>query len=148
MGNRYAGVLALYGDRVALVRESYPTWGGSFWNMPSGAVEDDESPAEGAARELREETGLIVSRDDLRLVSTAVTVSGSGRSRAWNYRVRVGSAALRIDDPDGLIEEVAWFSFASAIEALELLPYEPLRVPAVTYLRNGSDSPREWSFSI
>jgi 8-oxo-dGTP pyrophosphatase MutT (NUDIX family) len=57
---RYAGVLAFHDHRVVLVREAYPTWGGEFWNVPSGRVEDAETPAEGAARELAEETGLVV----------------------------------------------------------------------------------------
>lgn len=51
---RYAGVLAFHGDSVALVRESCPTWGGSYWNVPSGSVESGEDPATGAARELAE----------------------------------------------------------------------------------------------
>jgi 8-oxo-dGTP diphosphatase len=56
--SRFAGVLAFHEGRVVLVREQYPAWGGQFWNVPSGRVEDGESFAQGAARELAEETGL------------------------------------------------------------------------------------------
>lgn len=148
MGGRYAGVLAFHGDSVALVRESYPGWGGRFWSVPSGAVEHDESPAQGAARELREETGLLVLPRDLELVSTSVTTSGTGRSDAWNYTARVPTSALQVDDPDGLIEDVRWFARALAIEALQQLPYEPLKVPALSYLRGDHASFTEWSFRI
>lgn len=146
--DRYAGVLAFHGDDLALVRESYPTWGGSFWNIPSGAVEEGESPAEGAARELREETGLQVTPDRLDEISQVRTTSGSRQSRAWNFVVHVNDPMFRPDDPDGLIEEVRWFGRAAAIEELERLPYEPLRVPAVAYLRDGVRSATSWDFTV
>jgi len=145
---RYASVLAFHGDDVVLVRESYPAWGGSFWSLPSGAVGQSESPSDGAARELREETGVVVAADDLALISTTATRSATAQSTAWNYRARVGSCVLDPDDPDGLIEAARWFSITAAIEALEQLPYEPLRVPAVTYLRDGHQAIREWSFIV
>lgn len=148
MSGRYAGVLAFHGDRVALVRESYPAWGGSFWNVPSGAVEDGESPAEGAARELREETGLVIDPASLELVSTIDAVSADRHSLAWNYTARVADDELCIDDPDGLIEQVRWFPRPAAITVLEQLPYEPLRVPAAAYLRERWTSPRTWSFVV
>ena len=105
-GRRYASVLAVHDDRVALVREEYPTWGGSFWNIPSGAVEREESPEEGAARELREETGLCVRSEQLPLVSTSTSRFSRGESRAWNFSATVEEPTLRIDDPDGLIQDV------------------------------------------
>ncbi len=146
-------MLAFHRDKIVLVRESYPTWGGSFWNVPSGAVEDGESPAEGAARELAEETGLAILSADLSPVSEVLTVSGAQQTRAWNYTAHIDELdepSLQSDDPDELIEEVRWFALSAAIEELERLPYEPLRVPAVAYLRGGSSvgSPRAWSFNV
>jgi 8-oxo-dGTP pyrophosphatase MutT (NUDIX family) len=44
--SRYASVLAFHASRVVLVREEYPTWGGEFWNVPSGGVEEGETPVE------------------------------------------------------------------------------------------------------
>lgn len=147
MGNRYVGVLALYGESVALVRESYPTWGGSYWNVPSGAVEVDESPEHGAVRELREETGIHAAIEDLELVSTVITNSARGSTLAWNYVVRVADSSLQSDDPDELIEEVRWFPVPAAIAALARLPYEPLRAPAIAYL-HGDRRVTTWSFSV
>lgn len=40
------------------------------WTLPGGFLEVDESAAEGAARELREETNLAVPPDDLELLRT------------------------------------------------------------------------------
>ncbi|MBM2617610.1 NUDIX domain-containing protein [Actinoplanes sp. LDG1-06] len=39
--------------------------GTSWWFTPGGGLESDETPAEGAARELREEVGLKVDPADL-----------------------------------------------------------------------------------
>lgn len=142
---RYAGVLAFHEGRVVLVHEEYPTWGGPFWNVPSGRVEDGETPAQGAARELAEETGLVVAADDLILVST-VTATAEGReSRSWNHVVEVSTSEVRVDDPDGIIREARWFSRDEAIDRLTRLPYRPIAEPAVSFLR-GVASQRHWTY--
>jgi len=41
-------------DRLLLVRQR----GGGIWSTPGGLIEPDERPADAAAREFREETGL------------------------------------------------------------------------------------------
>jgi 8-oxo-dGTP pyrophosphatase MutT (NUDIX family) len=65
---RLAGRVLLLdaGDRVLLVRGSDPGRPGSrYWFTLGGGVDDGESIAQGAARELFEETGLRVRSDDL-----------------------------------------------------------------------------------
>jgi len=43
-----------------------------YWDFPSGHVEDDESFADAAVRELREETSLVVKPEDLELVHASI----------------------------------------------------------------------------
>lgn len=93
-------MLAIHADSIALVLEEYKTWGGSFWNIPSGAVESNESPGEGAARELLEETGLRVTPEQLQLVSTSTSRFQGGESQAWNFTARVEEPTLRSEDPE------------------------------------------------
>lgn len=57
------------------MREEYPRWGGPYWNIPSGRVEDSETPDQGACHELAEETGLIVAVADLVFVGTSSVAS-------------------------------------------------------------------------
>jgi 8-oxo-dGTP diphosphatase len=145
---RYAGVYAFHRGRVVLVREGYPTWGGEFWNVPSGRVEDGESAAEGAARELAEETGLVVRPEELVLVSTTATTHGAHESHAWNHSVEVASPHLRVADPDGLVREASWFEVANAVAVLSLLPYPPLAEPAVAYLTGRAELGRHWAYRL
>jgi 8-oxo-dGTP diphosphatase len=109
-------------------------------------VEDDESPAEGAARELAEETGLAVDPRNLRLVSTVTTTHGTDESSSWNYVAEVASPRLRVDDPDGIILEARWFARADAVGRLAELPYQPLSEPAVAYLRGDAPPGQHWTY--
>ncbi len=53
------GGLICDGERVLLIRRSVPPRVG-FWAVPSGFVEYDEHPRTALAREIEEETGLMV----------------------------------------------------------------------------------------
>lgn len=132
---RFAGVLAHHHRRLILVREEHPRWGGEFWNIPSGVVEAHETPAEGAVPELREETGLEVAPDNLRLQPTSSVVVDGTSVRAWNFAVDVVEEAVSaVRDPDNLIQEARWFPLEEAVELLCALPYRPLSEPVVAML--------------
>ena len=68
------------GDRVCCIRRGQPPAEGA-WALPGGHPEHDEPLAEGAARELAEETGLVVDPDDLEPVRTRLS-TGPERNHA------------------------------------------------------------------
>jgi 8-oxo-dGTP diphosphatase len=145
---RYAGVIAMYDEQVALVREQYKTWDAPYWNLPSGSIEDGETPAAGAIRELREESGLCATEQSLELVwTTAVIVDGLSVSRSWNYQTVVDDPSFAIDDPDGLILEAQWFPRQDAVRLLQQQPWPAMGVPAVHYLTTGVRR-LDWMFTV
>lgn len=66
-----AGIVLLRGDRVCLVRRRDPPKAGQ-WSLPTGFMEWDESAAETAVREAREETGLEVRLTGIFAVESGV----------------------------------------------------------------------------
>ncbi len=59
-------IFAVTEDGRVLITQRHPDkkWGG-FWEYTGGSVIKGETPVQGALRELREETGLVVSAQDL-----------------------------------------------------------------------------------
>ncbi|RQG90012.1 NUDIX hydrolase [Natrarchaeobius halalkaliphilus] len=71
------------------------------WFLAGGYLEYDESPREGAARELGEETGLSVSPTDLTLIGDGFLDAGNGLTMvSFNYAASKVAAegTLQADD--------------------------------------------------
>ena len=86
-------VYALRDGQVLMMRRrKWPNLG--QWTAPGGKVEEDESPAECAARELREETGLIAGRPELRVIATETSPAGEWQWLMFIYLVRELSGEL------------------------------------------------------
>jgi 8-oxo-dGTP diphosphatase len=144
---QYVGVVVRYGDQIALVREQYDTWDREHWNLPSGAVEPGETPAEGAVRELHEETGLRVPETALTQIwTTTVHHDAALVSQSFNYTARPIDPTFAPNDPDHSVVDVRWFSIPEAITHLTALPYPPLSVPSVAYLTDPT--PTAWTFTL
>ncbi|MFJ7243111.1 NUDIX domain-containing protein [Kitasatospora sp. NPDC098652] len=65
-------VIARTPDGKILLSQRGGPYGYGQWHAPSGKLDPGEKPAEGAARELEEETGLLVDPDHLRLAYTVL----------------------------------------------------------------------------
>jgi len=92
--------------RLLVVRTTYM---GREWMLPGGRVERGETPHQAAARETREETGLRVTIERLRLVD-----AHHPRDVSFVFAGRVTGGTL---DPQlGEIAEVGWLSRAEIAE--------------------------------
>ena len=97
--------------RLLLVRRGHaPSVG--LWSLPGGRVEPGESPAQAAAREVLEETGLEVDVRDL-LASVRI-----GDYLVHDFAADVVGGTLRAGDD---ATDARWCSFDEA----ELLPLTP-----------------------
>lgn len=99
-----AAVLVEEGSRVLLVRRVNEPFRG-LWTLPAGFVNGGENPAEAAARECLEETGLIV-----RVTRVLDVISGREHERGADfiivYMAEVVSGEMSpADDADA----VEWF---------------------------------------
>jgi 8-oxo-dGTP diphosphatase len=121
-GRRYperpiVGVLAvvLRGERALVVRRANPPLAGR-WGFPGGVLELGETVAEGAMRELLEETGVVAEPIGTLTVIDTIDRDDEGRVRfhytlvAVRAQWRSGEGAAA-DDAD----EVAWLSRAEIV---------------------------------
>jgi 8-oxo-dGTP diphosphatase len=60
-------VIVLDGPRVLLLRRANTGWHDGAYSLPAGAVDGGETLDKAAARELREETGIVAVPSDLHL---------------------------------------------------------------------------------
>jgi len=135
-GRRYpdrpiVGVLAvvLRGERVLVVRRANPPMPGR-WGFPGGVLELGETVAQGAMRELLEETGVTAEAEGPLTVIDTIDRDREGRIR-YHYTLvavvgswRAGEGVAG-DDAD----EVAWLTRAEIVE--QNLPTAPALLPLI-----------------
>ncbi|GKV56223.1 DNA mismatch repair protein MutT [Sporosarcina sp. NCCP-2222] len=79
------------------------------WAVPSGGIEEGESPEECCVREVKEETGYDVKVvEQLRVKET--TIKGI-QVKIYYFRVEKIGESSGINDPDGIIAESEWKPF-------------------------------------
>src|SRR5262245_22640157 len=92
--------------RVVLIRQFRHAAGGYIWELPAGILASpDESPAECAARELREETGLVAG--ELRRLGTILTTPGFCDERIHLFLAQRLTADAHAHEADEVIAEIA-----------------------------------------
>lgn len=134
-------------ESVLLVQQPDFFTGVPIWTLPSGAVEDGETPAVAAARELAEESGCTINPSELELIATAeVQQNGRRVSMSWNFTASAATSHLKAADPDDLVLDARWFTRPRAIELLSRLAYDPIREPAIRFLNDVRGL--HWTFEL
>lgn len=115
--------------RLLLVRRAHEPAQG-MWSLPGGRIEPGETPAQAAAREVAEETGLAVEVGAL--LQTADILGGG--YRVHDFAATVVGGELRPGDD---ASDARWCT-AEEVAALPLSP--GLRGELAAMLRNLSDA--------
>lgn len=111
---RSAGCIIIRNNKVLLIHQK----NGDFWGFPKGHIEDGETEVEGALREVREETGLIVEIDE----NTKCTVNyihDNIDETVTLYKATTDEEDITIQRSE--VYSAGWFNIN---EALNLIKYE------------------------
>lgn len=143
----YVGTIVFLHERVLLVRDRDYFTHEPLWTLPSGGVEDGESPVVAAARELAEESGCRLDPSELELIAASeVRQHGRRLSQSWNFTATATDPRLEPADPDGTVDDARWFERAHAAELLARHRYDPIREPAIRFLNGGRGL--HWTFEL
>lgn len=125
------GVLAvvLRGERALVVRRANPPLAGR-WGFPGGVLDLGETVAEGAMRELVEETGVVAEPSGVLTVIDTIDRDDEGRVR-YHYTLVAVRGGWRSGEgaPGDDADEVAWLSRAEIVEGG--LPTAPALLPLI-----------------
>ena len=101
-------------DQVVLIRQYRHASGGYLWELPAGVLASPgEAPEACAARELREETGLVAER--LRRLGSILTTPGFCDERIHLFLARGLREESHAHEADEVITEITRFPVEQAI---------------------------------
>ncbi|MEI8224114.1 MAG: NUDIX domain-containing protein [bacterium] len=106
-----ARVLVVHDQQVLLVQPRKS----NYWNLPGGGIKKTENPAQGALRELREETGIMISDADYQLGEYCSKAEGK-RDTVFIF---VATAPNKIIPKLEIeIQKAAWFPLTALPETI------------------------------
>lgn len=118
------------------------------WSPPGGVIDDGETVAEGLAREVAEETGLVVTD----WIGPRYEIAAEAPGLGWRLRVEVWAAAsyageLRVADPDGIVVAARFVDLIECRACLES-NHPWVREPLVAWLDDRWNDSRRFEYRI
>ena len=131
------GVMILSGGKILLGKRHHDPrradselHGEGTWTMPGGKLEFGESLETGATREVREETGITIDPNELKVIALNTDIKGDAHFITIGLLYEKTVAEPKVTEPDE-ITEWQWFS-------LDALP-SPLFFPSAKIIRNFTE---------
>lgn len=141
------------GDEILLVEQRGKDDPASSYALPGGRVEPGELLIDALAREVREETGIVVHAPSrLAYLAQHHNVVNPWQNlddviTVFAFEVDDWEGAICINDPDGVILQAHFVSIADAIRKFEeTLSYRVMREPVVAYLHGEAKPGAMWFY--
>jgi 8-oxo-dGTP diphosphatase len=118
------------------------------WSTPGGVIDEGETLIEGLTREVHEETGLSVTE----WTGPVYRLETAAPDLGWHLRFEAHVAVayegeLQVDDPDGIVVDVAWVDPDAC--AGHLASNHPwVREPLLEWLVDRWDDGRSFGYRV
>lgn len=118
------------------------------WSPPGGVIDPGETVLEGLSREVEEETGISVVEWE----GPVYEVAAAAPEMGWTLRVEVHLAvryggALRVEDPDGIVDEALFVPSERCHEWLAD-QYQWVREPLLDWLAKRWSAGRSFAYEV
>lgn len=130
-----AGVAIIYDNKILLIHPTNSSWKKSTCGIPKGGLEPGEDPFEAALREVQEETGIMLSPDQVDREPHRIDFYNS-RNEISGHMIyfvcpiqdlsEIGLESERVPKSQLQLEEVDWGKFVSPQEAYPIVSREQL----------------------
>jgi 8-oxo-dGTP diphosphatase len=136
------------GPTGVLLVENRRRNGTTDWSPPGGVIDPGEAVIEGLAREVREETGLVVHDWSETIYEIEVAAPDLGwRLRVEAFRAIAWSGDLVVDDPDGIVVDARFVALELCGGHLEG-GYPWVGEPLVEWLAGPWEGRRSFGYDV
>lgn len=125
-----AGVAVIWNNSILLVHPANSSWVRPTCGIPKGGVEPGEEIIDAALRELKEETGVILSKSDLDPEQHHVTMYSKNGKVKWtlfyyvciiNDPSEIGLSSYKVPSSNLQLEEIDWAAFVPVEKAYSMV---------------------------
>lgn len=138
---RYQGAI-IQDDAILLIRHQHHADDRTYWVFPGGGIEDGETPEACVAREMKEETNLVVAVERLLLDEPGVPGGVYQRRKTYLCRPLEGSPSPGQEPEleaaaEYAIVEVRWFNLGNEPSWDSHLLEDPITYPQLKRIQNA-----------
>jgi 8-oxo-dGTP pyrophosphatase MutT (NUDIX family) len=143
----FVTAILIQDNALLMVKHQGPNDPEPFWSLVGGKIEAGETAAQALIREVKEETGLDVALESIGAMVYQTFIDFEGQpTEAQIYEVTRWTGEFNIQDPDGLVIEVAFIPMEQALIELAKIGYPPMSEPMISFLRGDKPVGSIWRY--